>query len=200
MNNKFELIYADPPWTYNDKANAGNRGAGYKYDLMTMEDIKNLPIQNIASDNCFLFMWATGPLMPECVDVVKKWGFQYKTISFNWIKTYPKQTDKLFMGMGNYSRTNAEYVLLGIKGKPKRVSKSVHSVFLDNEEWLAEDFVSPILKPHSRKPDGIRKRIVELCGDISRVELFATEDKKLDGWLSTGYDVDGVDIRDFLKG
>lgn len=197
--NKYNIIYLDPPWSYNDKANAGQRGASFKYSLMSLEDIKNLPIHKLAEDNCFLFSWATAPLMDHCIEAVKRWGFTYKTIVFNWVKTYSKQTDKLFMGMGNYSRTNAEYVLLGIKGKPKRVSKSVHSVLLDDNEWFEENVVSSTLKPHSRKPDAIRKRIVELCGEVSRIELFATEDKKNDGWTSTGFDVDGVDVRELLK-
>lgn len=196
---KYDILYLDPAWSYNDKANAGKRGAVHKYSLMTMEDIKCLPIDRLANDNAWLFSWATAPLIDEQIDAIRRWGFNYKTIAFNWVKTYPKQTDKLFIGMGNHTRSNTEYVLLGTRGKPKRKSASVHSVFLDDEEWIMEDVISPILKPHSRKPDQIRKRIVELCGDVPRIELFATENKSIDGWVSTGYDVDGKDVRDLLE-
>ena len=85
---KYNIIYADPPWQYNDKALAGNRGAGCKYDVMTLDNIKNLPIKNITSDDCILFLWITFPQLNKCFEVMESWGFKYKTVAFTWIKKY----------------------------------------------------------------------------------------------------------------
>lgn len=105
---------------------------------------------------------------------MKAWGFSYKTIGFNWIKKN-KKSDSLFWGMGNWTRSNSEICLMGIKGKPKRVAANVHSVVM-----------TPI-EQHSKKPDEVRKRIVQLCGDVPRIELFARQ--YADGWDCWGNEV-----------
>lgn len=171
---KYNVIYADPPWSYKDKAKAGNRGAECKYPCMNIHDIGNLPVKNLAADNCLLFMWVTMPMLPDCFDLFEAWGFKYKTCAFTWIKKN-KKSDSLFWGMGNWTRANAELCLLGVKGKPKREAANVHSVVM-----------SPIEK-HSKKPDEVRERIVELCGDVPRIELFARE--TADGWDCFGNEV-----------
>lgn len=176
---KYQIIYADPSWQYRDKALAGNRGAECKYPVQSLEWIKNLPIHKISDHNCALFLWITMPLLPVVWDVIKAWGFEYKTVAFNWIKINPK-AQTVFWGMGNYTRACSELCLLGVKGKPKRFSASVHSVIH-----------SPI-KTHSEKPDEIRDRIVQLMGDVPRIELFAR--KKVEGWSTLGLDVDGKDL------
>ena len=174
-NKKFKIIMSDPPWTYNDKALAGNRGACCKYDVMTIEDIKNLPVQDISDDDCILFMWVTFPLLQEGLDTIKAWGFTYKTIGFNWVKKN-KKSDSWFWGMGNWTRSNSEICLIGIRGKPKRMSARVHSV------------VDSKIEGHSKKPQEVRDRIVELCGDIPRIELFARN--KTEGWSVWGNEVE----------
>ena len=126
---KYNIIYADPAWSYKDKALAGNRGACCKYDVMTIEDIENLPIKDIAANDCVLFMWVTMPKLNECFGVIKKWGFEYKTCAFTWIKQN-KKSDSLFWGMGRWTRANAELCLIATKGKPKRQSAKVHSVII----------------------------------------------------------------------
>lgn len=124
---KYKIIYADPAWRYKDKALAGNRGAGCKYDVMSIDDIKNLPIKEIADKDCILFMWVTMPKLNECFDVIKAWGFEYKTVGFTWVKLNKnKQTP--FMGMGRWTRANAELCLIATKGKPSRISASVRSI------------------------------------------------------------------------
>lgn len=163
-----------PPWSYKDKALAGNRGACCKYDVMNINDIKNLPIKNISADNSILFMWVTMPKLNECFDVIKAWGFEYKTVGFTWIKTN-KKSDSLFWGMGRWTRANAEVCLIATKGKPKRESAKVHSVIMSK------------IREHSRKPDETRDRIVELCGDLPRIELFARQ--YADGWDCWGNEV-----------
>lgn len=173
-NKKYNIIYADPPWSYKDKALAGNRGACCKYDVMTIEDIENLPIKDISASDCILFMWVTMPFLKDCFDVIKSWEFNYKTCAFTWIKQN-KKSNSLFWGMGSWTRANAELCLIATKGKPKRQSAKVHSVIMSK------------IREHSRKPDETRDRIVELCGDIPRIELFARQ--SVDGWDCWGNEV-----------
>jgi len=171
---KYNIIYADPPWSYRDKALSGNRGAICKYPTQSQEWIKNLPVKNIADQNSILFLWVTMPKLNECFDVIKSWGFEYKTCAFTWVKKN-KKADSWFWGMGGWTRANAELCLLATKGKPTRISAGVHSV------------ISSPIEKHSKKPDVVRNKIVELCGDIPRVELFARQ--KFDGWDSWGNEI-----------
>lgn len=173
-NKKYKIIYADPPWSYRDKAGAGERGACFKYDVQGKDWIDNLPVSDIADDDCVLFLWVTMPKLNECWELIQKWGFEYKTVAFTWIKRN-KKTPSLFWGMGHWTRANAEVCLLATRGKPKRVNAGVHSVI-----------ESPIGR-HSEKPDEVRHRIVELLGDIPRIELFARE--AFDGWDCWGNEV-----------
>lgn len=173
-NKKYNIIYADPPWKYNNKPNKKGRTVESHYQTMNIEDIKNLPIWKMANDNCVLFLWITFPKLQEGLDVIDAWGFIYKTIAFNWIKRN-KKASTWFWGMGNWTRSNSEICLLATRGVPKRLSASVHSI-ID----------SPI-REHSRKPDEARKRIVQLMGDIPRIELFARE--KMKGWDVWGDEV-----------
>ena len=88
IGKKYNIIYADPAWSYRDKALAGNRGAGCKYQVMSIEDIENLPVSTLADDDCILFLWVTFPKLDECFKVIEKWGFEYKTVAFTWVKKY----------------------------------------------------------------------------------------------------------------
>lgn len=175
-NKKYQVIYADPPWSYRDKCAAGNRGAGFKYETQDIDWIKSLPVVDIADDNCVLFLWATMPLLQEALDTIAAWGFKYKTVGFTWVKKN-KIKDSWFWGMGNYTRSNSEVCLLAVKGKnpPKRISNSVHSV------------VDARIEAHSKKPDEVRDRIVRLMGDVPRIELFARN--HTEGWDVWGNEV-----------
>ena len=170
----YSIIYADPPWSYRDKALAGNRGASCKYDVMSINDIKSLPVNNISEKDCVLFMWVTMPKLDECLGVIDSWGFVYKTCAFTWVKTN-KKSGTPFMGMGSWTRANAELCLIATKGKPKRINASVRQIQ-----------TYPI-REHSRKPDEIRDEIVKLCGDLPRIELFARQ--RHDGWDCWGNEV-----------
>lgn len=171
---KYKIIYADPAWSYRDKALAGNRGAGCKYQVMSIQDICNLPVNAISDNDCILFMWVTMPKLDECFEVIQAWGFEYKTCAFTWVKQNRK-SDSLFWGMGRWTRANAELCLLATKGNPKRISAAVHSVIINH------------IREHSRKPDEARDRIVQLCGDIPRIELFARQ--QIDGWDCWGNEI-----------
>ena len=174
INKKYQIIYADPPWLYRDKASAGNRGASFKYDVQDHKWICGLPVENISDDNCVLFLWITMPQLPNVFEVIKEWGFVYKTCAFTWVKRNKLQPS-WFWGMGNWTRANSELCLLATKGKPKRVSKAVKQLVVSER------------REHSRKPDRIRNDIVELCGDVSRIELFARQ--KVEGWDSYGNEI-----------
>ena len=168
-NKKYNIIYADPPWNFKTYSEKGKqkKSAECHYRCMNIDNIYDLPINQIAADNCILFLWVTFPLLKEGLETIEKWGFTYKTIGFNWIKQN-KKSDSLFWGLGYWTRANSEICLLATKGKPKRISKSVHSVIISK------------IREHSRKPDETRNKIVELCGDIPRIELFARQ--SVDGW------------------
>ncbi len=168
---KYQIIYADPPWNYKDKAKAGNRGAGCKYNTQSTDYIKNLPVSQIADKDCALFMWVTMPKLNECWDVIQGWGFTYKTVAFTWVKRN-KVADSYFWGMGSWTRANAELCLLATKGRPKRVDAGVHSI------------IDTPIERHSKKPDETRTRIVKLLGDLPRIELFARE--HTEGWSAWG--------------
>ena len=173
---KYNIIYADPPWSYKTWSEKGKekKSAENHYVCMKKEDIQELPIQNICADDCVLFLWVTFPCLEEGLELIKKWGFTYKTCGFTWVKRN-KVSDSWFWGLGYWTRANAEICLLATKGQPRRVSKSVHQV------------CDARIREHSRKPDEIRDRIVELCGDLPRIELFARQ--KVDGWDCWGNEV-----------
>lgn len=172
---KYNIIYADPPWSYKDKAAVGKRGAAFKYQVMGGGDIAMLPIKELADKDCVLFMWVTMPKLNECFDIIQAWGFEYKTCAFTWVKRN-KVSPTWFMGMGRWTRANAEICLLAVKGKPQRVSASVMQV------------IDTPIERHSKKPDVVRDRIVELLGDLPRVELFARE--KASGWDAWGNEIE----------
>lgn len=142
---------------------------------MSFEDICNLPIEKIAAKDSVLFLWATFPQLPEALAVIKAWGFRYKTVSFVWLKQNRKSLS-WFFGLGFWTRGNAELCLLATKGKPVRKSKSVHQLI-----------ISPI-EEHSKKPQEAREKIIELMGDLPRIELFARQ--KTDGWDVFGDEVE----------
>jgi site-specific DNA-methyltransferase (adenine-specific) len=174
MKNEYDIIYADPPWSYQDKSmNRG--GAERHYSTMNLKDICQLNIP--AKENSVLFMWATYPLLPEALNVIEAWGFQYKTCAFTWVKTNKISHDSLYMGMGHYTRSNAEICLLATRGKPLlRYSKSIRNTHL-----------FPVRR-HSAKPSEFRDMIVQLYGDqTSKLEMFARE--KAEGWDSWGNEI-----------
>ena len=175
-NKRYDVIYADPPWrflTYSEKGKG--RSAERHYPTMAKEDIQNLPVKRISAKDSVLFLWVTAPCLIEGLELIKAWGFTYKTVAFTWIKQN-KRNDKPFMGLGYYTRANAEYCLIATKGKVlKRQSRSVSSVVISH------------IERHSKKPDEVRKRIVELYGERPRIELFARE--QADGWDCFGNEV-----------
>lgn len=183
---KYQIIYCDPPWSYQDTQKSGGTaffGASVRYSTMNNKDILKLPINNLADKDCVLFMWATSPLLPEALETIKSWGFKYKTIAFCWNKQ--SKNGKWISNMGRWTMGNIEICLLAVKGKPRRIIKNVKQLIIAER------------KRHSEKPQEVRDRIVELMGDLPRIELFARE--KTEGWDAIGNDIDGKDIRETLE-
>jgi len=184
-NKKYQIIYADPPWSYyNDKTvtpdqNKSGKGLMKKvpYPVMSSKDIKKLPVNSIASDNSILFIWTTDYHLSRCCDIIKAWGFDYKTIGFVWQKLNKNNVPVSFMGAYTL-KSGVELCLLATKGK--------HAARLVSKRNIKSLIVSQREK-HSKKPDEVRDRIVSLVGDFPRIELFARE--RTDGWDVWGNEV-----------
>lgn len=172
MEKKYNIIYADPPWKY--EKNKGQGVAEGHYRTMDIREICSLSVCEITEKDAALFLWVTFPQLPEAFKVMAAWGFSYKTAAFVWVKQN-KSGKGFFFGLGHWTRSNAEVCLLGVKGHPKRISNKVSQLI-----------VSPLGR-HSQKPEETRQRIVELMGDLPRVELFAREETP--GWDVWGNEV-----------
>ena len=178
MNNKkYQIIYADPPWSYYNDSNAKPdcttiRGMRRPpYSVMGSKEIMDLPIKDISAENCILFIWTTDYHLQKCLEVIRKWGFEYKTVGFVW--------NKKCCFMGAYTmKSGIELCLLATKGKDAHKLVKEHNIRALIEEKR---------KKHSEKPTEVKKRIVKLLGDLSRIELFARE--KTNGWDVWGNEV-----------
>lgn len=173
---KYGIIYTDNPWEYKVWSKKGQgRSAESHYPTMGIEQLCSLPVAELAAPDCALFMWVTFPLLREAFTVLDAWSFTFKTVSFVWVKQN-KISPTLFWGMGHWTRANSEICILATRGSPKRISAKVHQVVM-----------SPI-EEHSKKPAEVRDRIVELMGDLPRIELFARQTAP--GWDAFGNEVE----------
>ena len=175
---KFKVIYADPPWTFEVYSGKGKqRSAERYYDTLTSDEIKALPVAQLADKDCALFLWGVCPDQPAALEVIRAWGFEYKTVGFVWVKTTATAAvvtlddDGLHWGMGYWTRSNVEPVLLATRGNPQRINKDVHQVV-----------IAPVGE-HSEKPEEVRRRIERLLNG-QYLELFAR--KPAPGWTTWG--------------
>lgn len=169
----YDVIYADPPWRYNDKH--CNGGCANHYHTMSFDDMRAMPIQQISRQDCVLFMWITYPMLNKGLELMEAWGFLYKTIGFQWIKKN-KNGSGDFFGLGRWTRGNTEGCFIGVKGNPCRCDASVRQI------------VRAPVDEHSRKPPIIRDKIKQLLGEeLDYIELFARE--KAPGWDCWGDEV-----------
>lgn len=194
---KFDVIYADPSWEFKTYSKKGKgKSPEQHYPCMDINEIYNLPVSDISSDNSACFLWVTFPLLKEGIKTLESWGFTYKTVAFVWVKRNKVSQDTNFWGLGHWSRSNVEMVLLGTKGNPKRVSKSVHQVVETFDNFETENITSPIGQ-HSVKPSEVKKRIEMLMGDeVSKAILF-TRTQAI-GWTCLGNEIDGKDLRETI--
>lgn len=175
MSELYNIVYADPPWQFNFAKRNGLSDAakGALYPTMEDGDIVRLPVRDIVADDAVLFLWIMNSKLPLALNVIEGWGFEYVTVAFTWVKV---RKHAYHFGGGNWTRSNPELCLFAKRGNIKRQSASVRNLV-----------VSP-LREHSKKPDEIRSMIVELCGDLPRVELFARQ--KADGWDAWGNEIE----------
>lgn len=181
----FDIIYCDPPWDYGGKMQFDkssikslNKGwkrdifisaANFKYPTLTMPELKKIPIQKIAADNCLLFMWVTNPHLQHGIELGVAWGFEYKTVAFVW--------DKMNHNPGQYTLSNCELCLVFKKGKipQPRGARNI------------QQLVRAPRREHSRKPDIVQKDIELMFPTQKKIELFARHHPI--GWTVWGLDV-----------
>jgi len=172
-----------------------NSGASNKYDVMSIEDMKALPINKISADNSLLAMWWVDSMPLEAIELVKAWGFRLvKMNGFLWIKK--TKSGKDHFGMGHYTRAGSESVIFAIKGKTKEViqARNVRAVQHHDEIINIHPVEHEILR-HSEKPKIFADLLVELCGNVPRIELFARDKKE--GWEVWGNEVlEGINLDD----
>lgn len=176
MNNKYSVIYCDPPWDYkgqkqhNGKGGKDTGGAIKHYNTVTLKDLKGLNVHTICEDDCLMFMWTSSPHLDQAIDLMQAWGFKYATIAFVW--------DKQKVNPGFYTMSQCEICLVGKKGKipQPRGARNVRQ------------FISEMRGKHSEKPTAIRDRITEMFPTQKKIELFARN--KTEGWDFWGNEVD----------
>ncbi len=179
----YQIILADPAWEYK---NRGRGAAENHYKTMSLGDICDMPVARIAAPGCVLFLWVTGPnILIEVPQVLEAWGFTHKTVGFTWVK-YHEKSGKRCVGGGYWTRSNPEFCLIATRGEcPRRVDATVRQLV----ESGGEDVLCAPRGEHSAKPPEVRERIVQLMGDLPRVELFARE--RVAGWDAHGDQVPG---------
>lgn len=178
-NKKYNIIYADPAWQFDNKNTGGsmNSSAESQYDVMSIEGLMELPVADIAADDCTLIMWWVGAMPQEAIDLVHAWGFTIKNMNgFVWRKL--TKNNKPFFGMGFRTRAGSESAIIAVKGNPAVESHSVRAVR-----------EAPVGR-HSEKPAEFRDDIVELCGDLPRIELFSRQ--RVPGWDAWGNQIEEV--------
>ena len=164
---KFRVIYADPAWSYNDKQDISNLGGASKhYGTMSLNDICNLPVNNISDQNSILFLWVTSPLLEDSFKVINDWGFKYKT-SFVW--------DKIQHNMGHYNSVRHELLLVATKGSCTPDNKILYNSVQKIEKS----------KIHSEKPIEFINIIDSLYDYGNKIELFCRKISK-DNWHGWG--------------
>ena len=185
----YQVIYADPPWRFRANKHVEYDDAGARigrmvpYPTMTLAEITALPVKHLIADQSVCFMWITGPFLAigAHIPIMKAWGFKTKAIGFTWVKLRKNYAENLFgfhrkdlhVGLGLTTRKNAEFCVIGTRGKSLRKSRSVHEVGMFP------------LREHSRKPDEFRTRIEEYVGPGLRMaELFSRQPAP--GWEAFG--------------
>lgn len=192
----FACVSADPPWSFKARTAlqsenwSSRRDVEKHYPVMDLEAIRALPVADVAAADAHLFIWTTGPCLPQTFDVIESWGFRYSSVAFTWIKTkrsrgaqarFVSSDDlerELHVGLGLTTRKNAEFCLLARRGSPRRLAKDVREVI-----------IAPV-REHSRKPDEAFARIERYCAG-PRLELFSRESRP--GWRAWGLEAGKFD-------
>lgn len=170
-----KAILMDPPWHFMTRSEKGEgRSAGVHYTTETADLIANLPVAQLADENCVLFMWMVDWCPQWALDLIEGWGFTHKTTAFTWVKQLAAGGPDFHMGQGYWTRANPEPCWLATKGKPKRIHADVRQLI-----------VAPVME-HSRKPDIVHDRIERLV-DGPYLELYARRERS--GWKTWGNEI-----------
>ena len=173
---KYSIIYADPCWDYNgatqhtDGDFKEGKSAIDHYKTLKLPELKKMNVANLCEKDCLLFMWSSSPHLDQAIDLMKAWGFQYKTIAFVW--------DKQKTNPGYYTLSSIEICIVGKRGKipSPRGQRNIRQ------------FISELRTQHSKKPDGVRERIGQMFPTQKKLEMFARQ--KCDGWDVFGNEVE----------
>jgi len=176
----YQVIYADPPWPcIGGFAPNASYTSNYHYPSMKIQDIIDLPIEKLLDDDAALFLWAPYRDLPVAISkVIPSWGFEYKTVGFNWLKLTSRGNPAKVMGY--YFFNSTELCLFATRGRPSRIHAGLH---IKVDTLVIEERVR-----HSQKPDGVRNRIAKLFPNAKCLELFARE--KHAGWDVWGNEVE----------
>lgn len=174
---RYSTIVIDPPWPYEDRINAKNRGAGNHYGLMSMEELSALalPLASVRAANSHLYLWTTNSFLEQAFVLMRAWGWTHKTVR-TWVKPQ--------IGMGRYYRNNTEHVVFGVRGT---LPALVHD--------LPTAFTAPRGR-HSAKPDIFYEQTTKLSPGLY-LDVFAREARA--GWTTLGNELDGLSIDAALR-
>lgn len=169
---KFEIIYADPPWDYkgqlqhNGVGGVESGGAQKHYSTVTLDDLTNLNIKKITASTALLFMWSSSPHLDQAIELGKAWGFSWATVAFVW--------NKMKTNPGFYTLSQCELCLVFRHGKipTPRGARNIRQ------------YIEEKRGRHSQKPDEVRKRISEMFPKQKKIELFARS--TIEGWTAWG--------------
>lgn len=182
---QWPCLLLDPPWHHVSYSLAGQaRSPSSHYATMSLDQIKAMPVGNLAADDSHLFMWTTQPHLEQAFEVLDAYGFKFSSVFKFWIKTkegitFPRSQQDLTQGMGFTTRKNVEIVLLGRRGSPQRLRNDI------------SDLLFAPRREHSRKPDAIFRVIEEYCPG-PRLELFSRESRQ--GWTTWGHETTKFDV------
>ena len=204
---RYDLLLADPPWTYDNKQQNDPSRGGITYPVLTMKELYDLPMYKAAADNSILVMWITHPKLMDTyysskekvsgvknaaeynpLSIIRQWGFRPITTLFVWVKLN-KSGVGYYSGLGRYTNSNTELAIVARRGKGlPRIDKTVKQLI----------FAS--IGDHSAKPAEQYDRLDRLYGDVPRLELFARkQNPPPTGWDATGLDYDGIDIKEWIQ-
>lgn len=177
VHKKYQVIYADPPWSYRASGNVQGKTG---YPTMSMDELKRLPVSDACASTCVLFMWTTNPMLPEALELIRAWGFEYKTVFKAWLKR--TKAGAPMVGVGWWSRPSTELMLVATRGSGYMKWKRTHSEPQEYESTRGR---------HSEKPEALRDSVRGFFDVESRLELFARS-------TAEGFDAWGLEIPGFF--
>lgn len=196
ITRKWKIIYADPPWAFENRSELGeDRNANQHYDTMTIDEMMDMPVADIADDDAALIMWVTGPTLDQAMHLIRSWGFTYKTLLFVWPKTWEAadltqlhETKSFPIGTGYISRSNPELVLIATRGEPTRRIHNMDGVLKKDMTIRQLQFAARGV--HSQKPEKFYG-LIERLYEGPYLELFARTRRP--GWGAWGNQVGGLE-------